>query len=388
MGRKKIGGLRLRGGIWHIQKSVRGYGFLHESTGTGDRAQAEQVLVKRLEELRQAVVFGIRPKRRFRDVAAHYLLTQAKKSLMDEASHLKQVVELIGELPLDQIHDATLSGFVIACRGRGNKAKTINLKLAVVRRILNLAAASWRDERTGLTWLQQAPKITMLPVRDARSPHPLSWAEQRLLFGLLPGHLQRMALFAVHTGARDEEICGLRWEDEVEIPELKTSVFALPTSKNGLPRLIVLNAVARSVVEQCRGLHPEYVFVYRGHRWKEPRRVATINNTAWQNARKRAAELYQEALKRPCPSGFQTLHVHDLRHTAGRRLRAAGVGLETRRAILGHANGDITTHYSAAEVAELIAAVSKIEGGESAPVLTLIRASEMGQNRGTKKQAA
>src|SRR5262245_33876682 len=39
----------------------------------------------------------------------------------------------------------------------------------------------------------------------------------------------------------------------------------------------------------------------------------------------------------------------------------------------------ITTHYLAAEVAELIAAVSKIEGGESAPVMTLIRASDMGQ---------
>jgi integrase len=194
---------------------------------------------------------------------------------------------------------------VVACRARGNKAKTINLKLAVVRRILNLAATSWRDERTGLTWLQQSPKITMLPVRDARSPYPLSWVEQRLLFGLLPAHLHRMALFAVHTGARDEEICSLRWEDEVEIPELQTFVFALPTSKNGLPRLIVLNGVARSVVEQCRGEHAEYVFV-----------------------------------------------------------------------------------YSAAEVAELIAAVSKIEGGESAPVLTLIRASDMGQNRGTKKQAA
>jgi hypothetical protein len=38
MGRKKIGGLRLRGGTWHIQKSVRGYGFVHESTGTGDRS--------------------------------------------------------------------------------------------------------------------------------------------------------------------------------------------------------------------------------------------------------------------------------------------------------------------------------------------------------------
>jgi integrase len=84
-----------------------------------------------------------------------------------------------------------------------------------------------------------------------------------------------------------------------------------------------------------------------------------MNNTAWQNARKKAAELYEDVIKRVCPTGFRTLHVHDLRHTAGRRLRAAGVGLETRRAILGHANGDITTHYSAAEVAELIAAVKQ-----------------------------
>jgi hypothetical protein len=63
------------------------------------------------------------------------------------------------------------------------------------------------------------------------------------------------------------------------------------------------------------------------------------------------------------------------------------VGLETPRAILGHANGDITTHYSAPEVAELLTAVSKIEAGETAPVLTLLRANDMGQTR-TRKQIA
>ena len=35
----------------------------------------------------------------------------------------------------------------------------------------------------------------------------------------------------------------------------------------------------------------------------------------------------------------------------------AGVPLETRKALLGHANGDITTHYSAAELNELLDAV-------------------------------
>ena len=34
-------------------------------------------------------------------------------------------------------------------------------------------------------------------------------------------------------------------------------------------------------------------------------------------------------------------------------MRAAGVALETRQAILGHKRGSITTHYSAAELREL-----------------------------------
>jgi hypothetical protein len=38
------------------------------------------------------------------------------------------------------------------------------------------------------------------------------------------------------------------------------------------------------------------------------------------------------------------------------------------------------------QVAELITAVSKIEGGESAPVLTRIRASDMGKTGAQKKK--
>ena len=52
--------------------------------------------------------------------------------------------------------------------------------------------------------------------------------------------------------------------------------------------------------------------------------------------------------------------VHNLRHTFGRRLRGAGVPLEILRALIGHANGDITIHYSAAELGELLQAAEKI----------------------------
>jgi hypothetical protein len=67
------------------------------------------------------------------------------------------------------------------------------------------------------------------------------------------------------------------------------------------------------------------------------------------------------------------VRVHDLKPTFGRRLRSAGVGEETRKVLLGHKNGDITTHYSGAELAELIAAVNRIDSSKETPAITILR---------------
>lgn len=47
--------------------------------------------------------------------------------------------------------------------------------------------------------------------------------EQDRLFTALPLHLQRMALFKVNTGCREQEVYQLRWEWEMAIPKLNTS---------------------------------------------------------------------------------------------------------------------------------------------------------------------
>jgi site-specific recombinase XerD len=63
-----------------------------------------------------------------------------------------------------------------------------------------------------------------------------------------------------------------------------------------------------------------------------------------------------------------------LKHTFGRRLRASGVSLETRKVLLGHKNGDITSHYSAPEIEELLEAangVCRSKSGKS-PAMTLV----------------
>jgi integrase len=96
------------------------------------------------------------------------------------------------------------------------------LNFVRISQILNLAASEWMDEY-GLTWLANAPKIKLMPEYDLRKPYPLTWDEQHRLFNELPPHLEKMALFAVNTGCRDQEICELRWEWEIKIPELLIS---------------------------------------------------------------------------------------------------------------------------------------------------------------------
>ncbi len=70
------------------------------------------------------------------------------------------------------------------------------------------------------------------------------------------------------------------------------------------------------------------------------------------------------------------VRVHDLKHTFGRRLRAAGVSFEDRQDLLGHLSGRITTHYSAAELTRLIeAAESVVERNGQRPELVVLRGS-------------
>jgi integrase len=97
---------------------------------------------------------------------------------------------------------------------------------------------------------------------------------------------------------------------------------------------VILNDVAWSVIQTQRRRHAVWVFPYPG------RRVRTMNNNGWQQAR-REAEL------RP-------VRVHDLRHTYACRLRAAGVSAEDRAALLGHATQSMVGHCASGDVGRLL----------------------------------
>ena len=196
----------------------------------------------------------------------------------------------------------------------------------------------------------------LLPDTEKREPYLLLWEEQARLFKELPSHLAEMALFAVNTGCRDNEICRLRWEWEVKVPAFETSMFIIPGRylKNADDRLMVLNRITAPVVEVQRGKHRTHVFSYPG----QP--VTRMLNSTWLRARAKA--------------GLKQVRAHDLKHTFGRRLRAAGVSFEVRQDLLGHWSGRITTHYSAAELSRLIEAANAVcEQDSNQPELVVLR---------------
>lgn len=386
MARKTITGLYERNGIWRIDKVFRGQ-RLQESTGTGDRAEAEQYLIRRLEQLRQEKIYGVSRTRTWREAATRYLTEFKHQPSIDlTALYLEQLDPFLGDLPLTHIDDDALAPFIRAkLEDDGVSNRTVNIAIERVIRILNLCARKWRDENKR-PWLATVPKLTKLDEkRTRRPPYPMSWEEQTLLFAELPDHLRRMALFKVNTGCREQEVCKLRWDWEIKVPELKTSVFLIPASfggrrqnsgvKNGDERLVVLNSTAASIVDGQRDLHPEWVFPY-GQPDKKlgATPMHRMNNTAWKAARVRAAEKWKEKHGTEPHPGFLSVRVHDLKHTFGRRLRAARVSLEDRKVLLGHKNGSITSHYSAAELDLLIEAANKVSATDNrAPVLTILK---------------
>ena len=151
MGRKQVPGLIMRAALWHIDKRIGGRRVC-QSTRTGDIQEAERFLAKLMEEIRQALVYGVRPARTFEQAAAKFVLeNQHKRSIGDDVCRLKDLMPFIGAISLDRLHIGTLQPWITHKRNQGRTVGTINNGLQVVRRIVNLAAGEWVDEQAAQT---------------------------------------------------------------------------------------------------------------------------------------------------------------------------------------------------------------------------------------------
>jgi integrase len=335
-----------------VNKEYRGQ-RVFQRIGKVSQDEAETWLRAKQAEIDREQADGLRRggERLWAGAAQKYLAECAKRkvrTLEMIARHVSDLLPYIGTLPMREVCNDSLESFKLERQEDGVKNSTINRSLEVVRTTVIRAARVWRDN--GKPWLMTAPLIEMLDENaQKRAPYPINWSEQAKLLTRLPRHLQDTVEFSVNTGARDENVCGLRWEWEVPVPELKRSVFVVPPEffKSGRQHVLVLNDVAWSIVQRCRGEHGEFVFTYTAAgEDAKPQRMGTQNNTAFQKAR--------------AAVGLSQVRVHDLRHTFGQRLRDAGVPEEDRSLLLGHAVEGMAQHYAAATLERLLQAANSV----------------------------
>lgn len=250
--------------------------------------------------------------------------------------------------------------------GKERKRATIVNQLANLTRVLNYAWEEGVDPVTQLSYLQYEIKVWRPPLEEpteeeqllidageleapAAEPYTLSQREELALLSKLPPEYRIAARFILYTGLRTINLRKLRWSQETELDNFDESVFMIPGAgmKNKRPWMLVLNSVARDILEGQRGKHPEFVFTNCHNQfWKR------LYTTTWMKAWREAG----------LPSDNPNIMrgPHNLRHTFGERLRAAGVSEQDQDDLLAHWDSSIRRKYAKPKPEKLLEASEKV----------------------------
>jgi len=347
---KPTPGLRKRGGIWHIEKTICGV-RIFESCHSSDLAEAERFLAEVTRRVRSTILYGEREPHTVDEACERYVKeNKDARGIERQIIALSHIVKCFGNMQLSAVRAEIFDDYI---KSRDVSPSTIKREIGAFRAVLSDAATAWRDT-SGHYWLEKVPTLPIMKL-DPRKPRPITQAEQVRLFRGLPAYLANMATFAVHTGCRDQEVCGLRWEWEFTVSGSDRIVFVIPGSvtKNGYDKMVPLNATAASSVNTQRGRSSEWVFTLDGNR------ISRMNNRAWKSARAKAS--------------LDDVRVHDLRHTFARRLRSADVSQEDIADLLGHRHGTVTQHYSKATIDRLMSCVDRLINDDGGAEMVLLR---------------
>jgi integrase len=301
------------GAVWWVRFTIGGR-ETRVSSGTNSRPAAEEFerrlrdQVWRERELGEVIYT-------WEDAKARWLTEKAhKRSLERDREAFAALEGLLGGKALGDIDGPSLRE---AQRGLcdGRQPGTVNRIMAVAVSTLS-AAVKWG-------WLIHAPKVESLPV-EKRAPSWITQEQFELLWRELPTHAQQIVRFAVAVGARSRNVFNLRWRDV----DLQAKVFRVDWSEFKGKRSVgfPLPPDALVVLEQQKGLHPEYVFT--DQRGRAP--VGSIK-TCWKKACKRA--------------GIEGLRVHDLRHTWAAWHKLAGTPVAAIKELAGWSDVRLVDRY-------------------------------------------
>ena len=335
-------------GRWHSrgQRVQRKIGPVR-APGSRDgltKAQAEARLRRLIEDTAAAPIVH---ERVTVEQAGQRLLTQLealgrKRSTMHGyESYLRiHLAPYFAGRPLDQITRQDVEAFIARCHANDQSVKSTLNYIGLLHGIFELA------QREG--WVSSNPcKLAAKPraVPADADIHFLDQAELDALIAAVPdddlGRVERvMYAAAAMTGMRQGELLALRWMDvdwsarrvrvrrnyvhgEYGTPKSKRSTRAVPLADSLAGQLDQLHqATAYKSDADLVFAHP-----YTGH---------PID-------RSRLLKRYKAALKR---AGVRDVRFHDLRHTFGTLMAAAGVPMRTLQEWLGHRDFKTTLIYA------------------------------------------
>ncbi|MEQ1638058.1 MAG: site-specific integrase, partial [Methylococcales bacterium] len=206
-------------------------------------------------------------------------------------------------------------------------------------RITSLIRAVLRKAERVWGWIDKSPAIRRLKV----SEHRIRWLtkmEAENLYKQLPIHLQAMMMFTLATGLRESNVTGLEWS-QIDLQRKVAWVYA-DQAKGKKAIGIPLNADALQVIHSQMGLHPVFVFTYRG----SP--VDKAGTDAWKKALKRA--------------GIENFNWHGLRHTWASWHVQAGTPLNVLQELGGWGNYSMVLRYAHLAAEHLLVHADKISG--------------------------
>ena len=317
--------------LWWVCLQTPAGKRIRRSTGTEDRTQAEEFHDRLKAEFWRVHWLGEKPRRTWQEAAVRWAREKDHKAdLKHDIEKFRWLDRFLADKYLDEIN-RDLIGEIGDRKKTDTSRSTANRYLALIRAVLRMARDDW-------DWIDKIPTIRPYPEPRKR----IRWItreEAARLVRELPPHLAEMARFSLATGLRQQNVCGLTW-DQVDLDRGMAWIHA-DQSKSRKAIAVPLNLDAMNVLHERRGQHPRYVFTFRGDR------VARTSTHAWQKALKRA--------------GIENFRWHDLRHTWASWHVQSGTSLQELQELGGWATFEMVLRYAHLAADHLKSAAQRIE---------------------------
>lgn len=275
-----------RGNVWWLDVIAPNGKRIQQSTGTSNKAFAQEYCDKLKSDLWRIHRLGEKPRVPWQDAVVKWLREASHKaSIESDKIHLRWLDRYLNTMYLDQINRHIIDEITDAKLAEGVTNATVNRVLEVLRAILRKAVDEWE-------WLDRVPKIRLLrePTRRIRW---LTFDEAQRLIAVLPDHLAAMAAFTLSTGLRRANVTGLQWS---QVDLCRRAAWVHPDQAKARRAISVpLNADAIAILQRQTGRHPTHVFSFNG------KPITQVSTKAWYKSLERA--------------GIKNFRWHDLRHT-------------------------------------------------------------------------